>query len=285
MGSNRARLSVFVAVLISVVSLVAIVPASALHWSGSGSFGPTSVYQGVTTTFTFTLNNQASGSLDVNWVWVHYCWEVSNYGYYFKANDGTTVSIPGGASHGFTGSVPVDQSTLGSCALSIQVNGKAVGDLAAETATYSGSITVLAIPPLQVAAAANPNNGQANLAVSFTATVTGGLAPYTYAWTFGDGGTDSVSNPTHTYTQAGTYTVTVVVTDSQNNQKSATTTVTVTSAFFGGGVGSSGGLLVVIGVAVAIIAVIAAVAIVVMRRRKPGPPAQPPMQQPPTPPT
>jgi gliding motility-associated-like protein len=37
-------------------------------------------------------------------------------------------------------------------------------------------------------------------------------APLTYAWTFGDGGTSTLENPTHTYTAPGTYTVTLDVT-------------------------------------------------------------------------
>jgi PKD repeat protein len=34
-----------------------------------------------------------------------------------------------------------------------------------------------------------------------------------YSWTFGDGGTSTVQNPSHTYTAGGTYTVTLTVTD------------------------------------------------------------------------
>jgi gliding motility-associated-like protein len=47
---------------------------------------------------------------------------------------------------------------------------------------------------------------------TFNSTITG-TPPYAYSWTFGDGGTSSVANPTHTYALAGIYTVTLIVTD------------------------------------------------------------------------
>ena len=40
--------------------------------------------------------------------------------------------------------------------------------------------------------------------------------PITYAWTFGDGGTSTAANPTHTYTQPGQYTVRLTVSDGVN---------------------------------------------------------------------
>lgn len=43
--------------------------------------------------------------------------------------------------------------------------------------------------------------------VTFTNTSTGGT---NYAWDFGDGGTSTLQNPVHTYTAAGTYTVTLI---------------------------------------------------------------------------
>jgi PKD repeat protein len=46
--------------------------------------------------------------------------------------------------------------------------------------------------------------------VSFTDSSTGSIT--SYAWTFGDGGTSSAVNPSHTYTSAGTYTVSLTVT-------------------------------------------------------------------------
>src|SRR6266571_1616391 len=55
-----------------------------------------------------------------------------------------------------------------------------------------------------------PNPGQL---ATFTAAVSGGLAPYTYAWNFGDGNVGSGPSPTHTYLITGTYNVRLNVTD------------------------------------------------------------------------
>jgi len=48
--------------------------------------------------------------------------------------------------------------------------------------------------------------------VTFTSEVTGTM-PYTYDWDFGDGGSSDQANPTHVFATAGTYTVTLTVTD------------------------------------------------------------------------
>ncbi|MCX6351487.1 MAG: PKD domain-containing protein [Bacteroidetes bacterium] len=44
---------------------------------------------------------------------------------------------------------------------------------------------------------------------------TAGSGTLTYAWDFGDGGTDTKSSPSHTYAKAGTYTATLIVTDAK----------------------------------------------------------------------
>ncbi len=53
-----------------------------------------------------------------------------------------------------------------------------------------------------------------NNAVNFTGVATGGVAPYTYNWSFGDGGTATGSTPLHTYNSAGPFSVRLIVTDS-----------------------------------------------------------------------
>ncbi len=57
--------------------------------------------------------------------------------------------------------------------------------------------------------------------VSFLAAAAGGTAPYTYAWTFGDGSTGTGANPTHDYSGLGPYTVIVTATDSVSSTASA----------------------------------------------------------------
>ena len=55
------------------------------------------------------------------------------------------------------------------------------------------------------------SSGTAPLTVQFTDLSSGG--PVSWSWSFGDGGTDSVKNPSHTYENSGTYTVTLTVTN------------------------------------------------------------------------
>lgn len=57
--------------------------------------------------------------------------------------------------------------------------------------------------------------------VSFTSTSTGN--PTTFAWTFGDGGTASGATATHTFQQAGTFTVTLTVGKDANTSSAART--------------------------------------------------------------
>jgi PKD repeat protein len=57
--------------------------------------------------------------------------------------------------------------------------------------------------------AESTTSGKAPLTVGFAATNYGG--PVTsWLWTFGDGGTSNAQNPTHVYTQTGTFTTSVV---------------------------------------------------------------------------
>ena len=72
-----------------------------------------------------------------------------------------------------------------------------------------------------------------NLAVSFASNVSyNGSKTLTYTWDFGDGNTSTEKNPSHTYASAGSYNVTLTVSDGTVSDK-YTSSVTVT--------GSSGG--------------------------------------------
>jgi PKD repeat protein len=99
------------------------------------------------------------------------------------------------------------------------------------TSSKSLSITVTAAAPQLVAnASASPSSGQAPLTVSFTGSATGGTSPYSYRWTFGDGGSSTTQSPAHTYSSAGSYTATLTVTDSKNATSNKSLIINVTTS-------------------------------------------------------
>ena len=97
----------------------------------------------------------------------------------------------------------------------------------------SASVTIQVSSPtaqLSASAGASPMTGTAPLDVQFTGSVTGGTSPYSYHWAFGDGGSSTVKNPSHTYSQPGTYTATFTITDSDSRQSSASVPIQVSAA-------------------------------------------------------
>lgn len=83
--------------------------------------------------------------------------------------------------------------------------------------------------PLSASSSVSKASGNIPLSLDFTGSATGGTPPYTYYWDFGDGSTSSSQNPFHIYSTAGTYNVSLTVTDSQNNESSSSLTITSTT--------------------------------------------------------
>jgi serine protease len=74
-----------------------------------------------------------------------------------------------------------------------------------------------------------PTSGSAPLTVVFTDASTNN--PTSWSWTFGDGGTSTAQNPSHTYTAAGTYTVSLTATNAYGSDtETKTGYITVTAA-------------------------------------------------------
>jgi outer membrane protein OmpA-like peptidoglycan-associated protein len=79
-------------------------------------------------------------------------------------------------------------------------------------------------PPMTSKATANPASGPIPLTVQFSATSSGGCPPNSYSWDFGDGGSSSEQNPSHTIEQVGNYTARLTVTDSKGNRSQESVT-------------------------------------------------------------
>jgi PKD repeat protein len=127
--------------------------------------------------FTVNFTDLSTGEI-TSWLW--------NFG------DGDTSSVQNPA-HTYL--------TTGTYTVSLTVSGPAGSD----TETKIDYISVYDVPVADFSA--NQTNGCAPLTVEFTDLSTGD--PDTWSWTFGDGGTSGDQNPTYTYENAGTYSVTL----------------------------------------------------------------------------
>jgi len=78
-----------------------------------------------------------------------------------------------------------------------------------------------------------PTSGVVPLLVAFTDQSTN--SPTSWSWTFGDGGTSTAQNPSHTYTAAGSYTVSLTATNQYGSDGETKTNYITVSPGGGGG--------------------------------------------------
>lgn len=134
--------------------------------------------------------------------------------YEWDFGDGTTPKLGNAQiTHKYT--------VIGSFVAKVTVTGS---DNAKGTATMN--ITVREIP-LEACFVSVFEKGTAPLETTFDPGCSSGSIS-TYFWDFGDGGTSTSVKPKHTFTDPGTYTATLEVSDSQNNISKAEVTIEVT---------------------------------------------------------
>jgi hypothetical protein len=135
-----------------------------------------------------------------------------------------------------------------------------VGELA------RGQVQVSINPVLQVSIAPVPSSTSTGTSVTFSATVTGGQAPYTYAWGFGDGFSGVGGRPSHAYRTAGSYDVNVSVTDAYGQRSTTSLLVKILPGAASSGVTSNLLLILYGGIAAGTVAVL--VGMLLWRRRR-----------------
>ncbi len=163
--------------------------------------GPYSALVGESITFDGTGSSDPDGTI------VSYAW---NFG------DGNTG----------TGATPTHSYT----AVGVYNVSLVVTDNDGNTDSATSTATISDIPQeLPVADANGPYSALVGDSITFDGT--GSSDPdgtiVSYAWDFGDGNTGSGATPSHSYAAAGTYNVSLVVTDNDGNTDSATSTATI----------------------------------------------------------
>jgi PKD repeat protein len=184
-------------------------------------------------------------------------------------DDSTANSNAGNTSHTYEAAGKYDASLT-------------VTDEASDRVVKNWTITVAA-SALTLTIAASPTSVHVNQTVSFAATPGGGTPPYTYAWTFGDGGTSALQNPTHAYSTVGQFTAQLVLHDSAGASLTKNVVVNV-SAGPSSTTSNSDWWIIVVGIVGAVIVIIIAIIVVLAARRRkreaapssPNPPTPPP---------
>jgi len=137
----------------------------------------------------------------------------SPYTYSWSFSDGGSASGQN-PTHSF--------STSGSFTASVTVissDGQTCGDTA--------SVTIATNPPQ--ANAGGPYEGIIGQDIDFYGSATGGVQPYTFTWDFGDGDSGAGQTPTHAYSEAGTFIVTLTVVDNLGQSDSDIANAIITS--------------------------------------------------------
>jgi PKD repeat protein len=132
-----------------------------------------------------------------------------------------------------TAGAPSKQKTLGFAVREVTAAGSygyagtlsTADQSAAVLATYR-TVTPTTAPTASFTAV--PTSGYAPLDVQFSDTSTG--TPASWSWTFGDGMGSTLQDPLHTYRAAGTYTVSLTVTNAAGSDTSTRTGLITTSA-------------------------------------------------------
>jgi PKD repeat protein len=98
------------------------------------------------------------------------------------------------------------------------------------SSSKSTTVTVNKPPVPTANFTANCTSGYAPLAVQFTDSSNGNGTKVTgWKWSFGDGTTSTAQNPSHTFTSAGTYTVSLIAVNAGGNSTAKTMAVKVTA--------------------------------------------------------
>jgi len=221
----------------------------------SFTYSPSIVTAGTMMTFTGT----ASGG-------------VRPYTYTFFFGDGSSAS-PGVSGVNI---ITHSYSVAGTYSAYVQIKDSSVPQGTATSGTQTITVNPTTPPPLSSSFTISPASSgtiYTAQAVTFVASATGGLGPFSFAWNFGDG-TTNTGNQTvvHTYALGGIYNINLNVTDSEVPPKTANIIqyLTITQSATVGGTVTSIGVPIILIIGVSITAIgIAVPTVYLMSKRKP----------------
>lgn len=113
---------------------------------------------------------------------------------------------------------------------SVGTFGVAVVGTDADGVPANASLFVVVVPLPTLTIGANRSSATVDYPISFYANISGGTAPYRFAWNFGDGNTSTFPSPFHVFTTPGNYTVQLWTNDSFSVMDHQSVTVSILAA-------------------------------------------------------
>jgi PKD repeat protein len=104
-----------------------------------------------------------------------------------------------------------------------------VWDANGDAANSSQTVTVADAPT--VSFTYHQASPETSSPVTFSANTTAGVGPFTFGWSFGDSGLSMVNPASHTYSTPGSFTVTLIATDSNGVNASSSQIIVVAPTF------------------------------------------------------
>lgn len=187
---------------------------------------PTSAYPNQTVQFEVNLTNDGSTAINIIEARYEIKWKNSTEDVQLIGDR----SIPKGGSITLRGTFTTPDVAPGIYDGIVYIKGQTLTIFDQVTKKLPADFTINEVPPLAVTITAASLGGTAPLDVAFDSRVTGGIGPYAYAWSFGDGSTSEDAIIEHGYMRSGRYNVTLEVTDSVGTKAEASVTVTVTAS-------------------------------------------------------
>ncbi len=136
------------------------------------------------------------------------------YNYTWSFGDGTA---------GWGAVFPHVYTVVGSYAVNLTVT-----DATGITLNLTTPVTIVAGPSVSIGA--TPKVTDVGLSVTLSSSVHGGISPYTYAWSLGDGASSTLPTPSHSYAAAGKFLVNLTLTDAAGLVATASANVEVNPA-------------------------------------------------------
>jgi len=204
--------------------------ASTYLWSNLSNANPLTITPTTTTSYTVTgtdVNGCSSTGVGEIYVIDYPNLSISSTDAHCSQSDGSVTVIATGGTGSYTYSWNTTPTSTSSSVSNVPAGTYTV-TVSNDGCDTVSSVIVANIPGPTASFILNPTQAEVNQTVMFTDMSTGATSWY---WNLGDGGVSVLTNPTHSYSISGTYTICLLVTDNFGCEDSTCSNVFINGLF------------------------------------------------------